>query len=322
MKAPRFWAEDGVPARLLAPLGFAIAGAGALQRRLTRPIHASVPVICVGNLTAGGTGKTPTALALAEIARTAGHSPAFLSRGYGGRLAGPVLVDPATHDAGEVGDEPLLLARAAPTIVCRDRVVGAAAAIDIGASLLILDDGFQTPRLVYDRALVVIDGGVGWGNGRLLPAGPLREPVAEGLARADAVILVGPDRAGILPLPASCPVVTARLVPVPMDLGDQPLIAFAGIGRPSKVFETLQEMGANLVGTHSFADHHRYSGADLDRLLAEARQVQARLITTQKDRVRLPPAVAAEVLEVAVRLVFDDPAAAAQLIPGRAPCTG
>ncbi len=314
MKPPGFWQRDGVEAKLLAPLGFAIAGAGALQRRLTQQVHATVPVICVGNLTTGGTGKTPTVLALGTIATSLGRRVACLSRGYGGRLAGPVLVDPGVHQAIDVGDEPLLLAAQHPTVVARDRVVGCAVAIDQGADLVLLDDGFQNPRLAYDRAIVVIDGGAGFGNGHLVPAGPLREPVAGGLARADAVILVGADRTGVLPLPFHGPVFQADLEPDPADWAGKRVIAFAGIGRPQKFFDTLDRLAAVTVAAHGYADHHRYTGAELDRLARDAADAGATLVTTAKDAVRLPPAFAATVGVVRVRLAFADPVSVTQFL--------
>src|SRR5690349_19822422 len=196
MRAPDFWARDGVLPTVLAPLGSAIAGVGMARRRLAKPFIVPIPVVCVGNLTIGGSGKTPVVLALVDWLRARGASVHCLTRGYGGALAGPVLVD-GRHDATAVGDEAMLLAAAAPTVVSRDRAAGARLALARGAGILVMDDGFQNPQLAKTLSLVVVDGATGFGNGRLLPAGPLREPIDAGLARADAVVLVGDDRAGV-----------------------------------------------------------------------------------------------------------------------------
>jgi tetraacyldisaccharide 4'-kinase len=291
MHAPEFWAHDRLPARLLSPLGEAYGLAGRLRRGLVRPARAAVPVICVGNLTTGGVGKTPVAMALAEHLIAKGFCPHLLTRGYGGRGRGPVRVDPARHDAAAVGDEALLLADVAPTWCARDRARGAHAAVAAGAGLLIMDDGFQNPALYQDLALLVVDGSAGFGNHRLLPAGPLREPLAAGLARASAVIQVGPDLVGLdRLLPDGMPRLHARLVPAPHApaVRHRRVLAFAGIGRPEKLFRSLADAGAALVGRHAFADHHRYRRREVLSLLSEAAALDALCITTTKDLVRLP----------------------------------
>jgi tetraacyldisaccharide 4'-kinase len=253
-------------------------------------------VVCIGNLTVGGAGKTPTAIAVARLLRDAGANPAFLTRGYGGRLAGPLIVAP-THSAIDVGDEPLLLARVAPTVVARDRVAGAAAAIAAGADTIVMDDGFQNPSLAKDLSVLVVDGRRGIGNGKVIPAGPLRAPLAMQLAHAHALLVVGEagwSARGViatahatssLPLP-----VTGRLVPDPAALAalaGARVLAFAGIADPEKFFATLRDAGIAVMATRRFADHHRFSAADAKALIAEAEQSGLTMVTTEKDHARM-----------------------------------
>jgi tetraacyldisaccharide 4'-kinase len=312
MRRPEFWDGRGALATGLAPLGWAYGLAGRLRRRLTTPVRVPVPVLCVGNLTVGGSGKTPVAMALARRLREAGRNPHLLSRGYGGRERGPLRVDPARHDAGTVGDEPLLLAEVAPTWVARDRPAGARAACAAGADVIVMDDGFQNPTLAHDLALVVIDGETGFGNGRLLPAGPLRERVRDGLARAGAVVRMGPDRAAIgALLPPHLPCLAAELRPAAgaPDLRGQAVIAFAGIGRPGKLFAAIEAGGAQLLAGHAFADHHPYRRDEIESLLAAAERAGAVVVTTVKDRVRLPRDLRDRVRALPVEVVWSDPAA-------------
>jgi len=256
---------------LLQPLAWFYALGAASRQRWTHPWQAPVPVICIGNLVAGGAGKTPVALSLAMRLRARGRQVHILSRGYGGSLAGPVAVDPARHSAAEVGDEPLLLAAAAPCWVARDRVAGAQAAIAAGARLLLLGDCLQNPRLAKTLSLLVVDGGYGFGNRRVLPAGPLRETLAAGLARSSAVVLMGEDTAGIAPLLAGKTVLRAQLAAENEgDVAGRRLVAFAGIGRPEKFFASLASAGGRVVARHGFADHHRYRESELERLQGEA----------------------------------------------------
>jgi tetraacyldisaccharide 4'-kinase len=304
LPTPEFWARRGLFSSLLQPLAWAYAAAGAARWRWTRSVKARVPVICVGNLVVGGAGKTPVVLALARRFAAKGRAVHLSSRGYGGRLAGPVAVDPRQHHAGDVGDEALLLAAAAPTWVARDRAAAAARAADAGAALLLLDDGLQNPGLAKDLSLLVVDGQFGFGNGRVLPAGPLREPIGTGLGRADAVVLIGEDEAGVLPMLAGKPVLRARLVAENADeFRGCRVLAFAAIGRPAKFFATLEGAGAELVARHGFADHHFYRDDELRRLQEEAVAVKAALVTTAKDWARLSPEWRAqvEVLRVAIR---------------------
>ncbi|MDE1149467.1 MAG: tetraacyldisaccharide 4'-kinase [Azospirillaceae bacterium] len=314
MRAPGFWYRPpGLAAALLAPLGHAYA-AGARRRQAgTVPQSAGIPVICVGNLVAGGAGKTPLAQAVMRHLRARGLAAHYLSRGYGGRLTGPLQVDPARHSAADVGDEPLLLSASAPAWISADRLAGARAARAGGAEAVVMDDGFQNPRLAKDLSLLVVDGGAGFGNGRVIPAGPLREDLADGLARAQGLVLVGADRTGataqVAALAPGLPVLTARLVPdaaVAATLAGRPVLAFAGIGRPQKFFDTCRELGLSVIETVSFADHHPYTGDEIAHLLARAEAQGAVPLTTEKDWVRLPAALQSAVFTLPVTLAFDE----------------
>jgi len=314
MRAPEFWHRDSALARLLTPLGLAYHLAGVLRRAATTPKQAPVPVICVGNLVAGGAGKTPVVLSLLSILQQQGLRPAALTRGYGGSAAGPLRVDPQKHDAAAVGDEALLLARQAPTWLARDRAAGAEAAAAAGARVVVLDDGFQNPRLHKDLSLLIIDAGYGLGNRRVIPAGPLRELAAGGLARADAVVVLGETTIGETEknLIGGLPLLRARLRPRGTELAGQRVFAFAGIGRPEKFFATLEEAGAKVVGREAFADHAPYDEATLARLRATAEAARARLVTTAKDAARLSPAADIEVLDV--DLAWEDKEALLRLL--------
>ena len=316
MRAPDFWSRDGWPARALAPLAALYAWGGRRRRLGAEPFTAALPVICVGNIVAGGAGKTPVCLAVAERLRRRGREVHFLTRGHGGTEVGPRLVDPVRHDAARVGDEALLLAAQAPTWVARWRPDGAVAAAELGAHGLVMDDGFQNGTLHQDLALVVVDGGYGYGNGRVIPAGPCREPMAEGLARAHALVLVGEDRAGVAAGAGALPVLRAHLRPGPEAVGFRGarLFAFAGIGRPDKFFATLRQCGAHLAAARSFPDHHPYRRGEIADLLAEARALGARPVTTAKDAVRLPADLRDEVAVLNVRLVWEDEAALDSLL--------
>lgn len=317
MKAPAYWSapadRPGLLAHLLTPVSVIWQAATALRRRAARAKAAPVPVLCVGNLIAGGSGKTPMVAALLRRLGERGIAAHVVSRGYGGRRKSPHRVDPAQDTALDVGDEPLMLAAAGPVWVSRDRVAGARAAAAAGADLVILDDGFQNPYLVKDASILMVDAVAGFGNGRVIPAGPLREPVASGLARSDLVVLVGhPDarrRAlSVWPELAATQRVEASLVPLDtgMIMQGDPVFAFAGIGYPEKFFATLRAMGAHLVGTRAFPDHYRYDPAILRRMISDARARNAMLVTTEKDAVRLPPAFRGEVMTLMVRLEPED----------------
>lgn len=312
MRTPEFWNEPDTTARLavriLMPLGWAYGASVAWKARHAAPYRPQARVICVGNLTVGGTGKTPIAIALARRLTAQGHHPAFLSRGYGGKMRGPCFVDPANDSASETGDEPLLLAAAAPTIIARNRLSGAQLADEHGFDTIVMDDGHQNFTLAKDLSIVVVDAATGFGNGRVLPAGPLREPVAQGLARADAVVLVGtgaPDLSGY-----TGPVLRARLQPsASIALAGRPIVAFAGIGRPEKFFETLRAQGADLIEARRYPDHHPYTASEIARLKATSRDDGALLITTEKDYVRLAPMHREGIAILPIEAQFDDPAA-------------
>jgi tetraacyldisaccharide 4'-kinase len=309
VKAPAFWATDGLLSRLLTPLALVYQAATVVHRRTVTSRDVGIPVICVGNLVAGGAGKTPVALSIAARLISRGHAPAFLTRGHGGRLSGPARVEPGLHQAADVGDEALLLAEAAPTWLSRDRAAGALAARDSGAELIIMDDGFQNPGLRKTLSLIVIDVGFGFGNRRLHPAGPMRETIDSGLARADAVVMIGEDRTRLAEkLPSRLPLLRAEIVPDPnsrLTSGTR-VLGFAGIGRPEKFRETLEKLGLEITGFEAFADHHVFTDSELEALLNAAAQSGAIPVTTAKDHVRLPPMIRARVERVDIRLAWQD----------------
>jgi tetraacyldisaccharide 4'-kinase len=318
MRAPDFWTADGrgLWPSLLAPAA-ALYGR-ATARRLRRPgWQAPVPVICCGNATAGGAGKTTVALDLGQRVAARGIEAHFLLRGYGGKLSGPLRVDPARHDSTQVGDEALLLAATRPAWIAADRGRGAQAAIAGGAGCIVMDDGLQNPTLLKDLSLLIIDGSYGFGNGRIIPAGPLREPVGEAAARSHAAVLIGPDEAGALAqLPPELPVLRAELRPGPeaAALAGQPVYAFCGIANPQKFFATLQQSGALLAGRMAFNDHYPFDAGDLEQVLAEAARLRARPVTTLKDFVRIPAPFRERVTVVTVGIAWADEAALERLL--------
>ncbi len=328
MRNPAFWyprssptLRDHVLRLTLTPFAALYSVGAGIRQRMTVPERISVPVVCIGNFTAGGAGKTPAAIAVAGRLKAMGELPHFVSRGYGGRTVGPVRVDADRHTSTDVGDEPLLLSRHGPTWVSKDRIAGALAAERAGASVILLDDGFQNPALHKDLSLVVVDTGAGIGNGYVLPAGPLREPIAVAFERTHGIVALGAE-----PLPqdlaaraeqAAIPILNANLRPdrsMSDALSEEKLVAFAGIGRPEKFFSTLRNLGATLVAAQPFPDHYPFSEQDAQYLLELAAAETAQLITTEKDAVRLRALDGSvgkrlrdETKVLPVQAVFEDP---------------
>jgi len=327
LTAPEFWWRPGRSAAwLLSPAALAY-GAVARARLERSGAHAALPVICIGNFVTGGAGKTPVAMAVAELMKAQNMQPAFLTRGYGGRLRGPVLVDPKTHTAADVGDEPLLLAGLAPTMVSANRPLGAKALAEAGAEvdLIIMDDGFQNPSLHKDVSLVVVDGGRGVGNGWVIPAGPLRAPLASQLRKADAIVLVGEGEAGAtlvrMAARAGVPIIHADFQPLrKRGFRRKPYLAFAGIAAPNKFYDTLERAGAQVELTMAFPDHHPFTDEDCAVVLKLADEKELTPITTLKDQVRLigRDGPAGELYERAevfpVTLIFHEPRRLMQVI--------
>ncbi|NET71221.1 MAG: tetraacyldisaccharide 4'-kinase [Sphaerospermopsis sp. SIO1G2] len=288
---PDFWHQPHhLMRRLCLPLSLLYHALHRLRWMVRRPARLPVPVLCVGNLVAGGAGKTPTVLALVTLLQQHGRTPHVLSRGYGGSVRTATRVT-TTHSAEEMGDEPLLLAQYAPCWVGRNRVATATCAIKAGADCLVMDDGFQNPSLHKDVSLLVIDGGYGIGNGAVMPAGPLRETVTSACQRAQAVLIIGRDVTGCLSrFPRNLHFLRGQItatIPETWQKHNTPLIAFCGIGRPAKFYDTLKAAALTLVATHDFPDHHPYRDADLQALYDEAQAHDATLITTEKDWMRL-----------------------------------
>lgn len=320
MREPEFWwTKPGVAAWLLSPVAL-IYGIIAGWRMRRTGFRADIPVICVGNFTLGGTGKTPSAIAIAKLLAASGEKPFFLTRGYGGRLTGPIRVDAASHRALDVGDEPLLLARHAPTIVARDRAAGAAFAQAAGATVIVMDDGLQNPSLQKDLSVAVVDGRRGFGNAHVFPAGPLRAPLATQFAKVHAVLVVGKG-AGASAVAdfaraRAYPVLRAHLEPASdalKEIGRRKALAFAGIGDPEKFFMTLASAGIEAKIEESFADHHPYSEDDAASILARCEAERLVPVTTEKDIARLTGQdgargkLAAAAKAMPVTLVLDDP---------------
>ena len=315
MKTPRFWyprPEDrasALKADVLAPLSVLFRVGTFLRRIFAKPYKARVPVVCVGNVVAGGAGKTPTVLALARILKDRGQKPVFVTRGTGGKEI-LTCVDITRHKATDVGDEALLLAAVAPTWVGRDRVRAVRDA-ELNSSVIIADDGLQNPNLVPKVSILVVDGDSGLGNGRIIPAGPLREPFANALSRATVMILIGDSDCQNLAKQAEIPVFRAKLEPK-LPIGFPRFgrfVAFAGLARPEKFFETARALKLDIADTHEFSDHYVYRQDDIDTLRLEAEEQGANLLTTEKDAVRLPPDFRAEVVVLPVRLTFSEPGA-------------
>ncbi len=318
MRAPDFWQTDNGLARLLTPFGLMYGAATARRIARTQPVRVGMPVVCVGNLTAGGAGKTPVAQSIAQRLAAKGRKPAVLLRGYGGRKhTVPLRVDRFAHTVADVGDEALLHAGSFPTFVSPERDKAALMAIAEGATALVMDDGHQNPGLAKDLSLVVVDGIQGFGNGRIMPAGPLREDITAGLQRADAVVLMGDDPRGLAAnLSERLPVLRARLAPGPehRHLARQRVVAFAGIGDPGKFFRSLSAAGAQVVAKRVFDDHHEFDAADIQPILDEAYDLGAIPVTTAKDAVRLSPDQRQQVNVLTVTVEWEDISALDRLL--------
>jgi tetraacyldisaccharide 4'-kinase len=326
MREPAFWWQPGTggPLTLLS----LVYGAVSAIRIQSTGERAALPVICLGNLTVGGAGKTPAALVVAQMLHAAHERPFFLTRGYGGALAGPLRVNPAHHRAADVGDEPLILAKLAPTIVSRDRPAGAKFAQFAGASVVVMDDGLQNPSLAKDLTVVLVDGRRGIGNGHIVPAGPLRAPLGIQLDHAQAMLVVGPPDGAASVIDRArrrrMPIFHGRLEPdrnVIAAIGRRKVLAFAGIGNPDKFFATLAEAAVDVAARSSFPDHHRYTAAEAQDLSARAEAANLMLVTTEKDMARLSgdpklEALAARANALPVRLVIEQQEEFRQLVLG------
>ncbi len=306
MKTPSFWKNDNLISAVLSPIGMIYGAATALRFKLKKPYQAHVPVICIGNITAGGVGKTPVSMALAEMMQKQGKNPFFISRGYGGKLSG-VLVDTQKHTAYDVGDEPMMLARIAPTIVCHDRAKAAQIAVENGADILIMDDGFQNPSLKKDVSFLVFNEETGIGNGRIIPSGPLRESLKSGFKRADAIIFIGENIAKILKK-TDKPVFMVRIKEEnPKHQGD--VVAFAGIGYPLKFYHSLEKCGLKPLYTYDFGDHHFYEKDELKSILKKAHKKNLPVYTTSKDFVKIPADFQKRINVLHIKAIFEDASA-------------
>ena len=323
MHAPKFWySPRGWQSTILSPIGALYGVATACRQKRVKPTQLNIPVICIGNLNVGGTGKTPTTIALAQYLTSQNIAVHIVSRGYGGSLRSVTQVDPRAHTAEETGDEPLLMAAFAPTWVADSRVAGARAAQQAGAEVILLDDGFQDPSLSKDISIVVVNAQRGFGNGLCLPAGPLREPAQVGMQRADALISIGDSSAQTHFLLQNTPVfdgkphITAVLKPIEMGMPweEGRYLAFAGIGDPEKFFTTLRELGAPLVRTVALDDHQKLARPMLQRLMKEAKSLNAQLVTTEKDAARIPADLRSQILSLPVRLEFENPNALQKML--------
>ena len=325
MRTPKYWyspaSKQNSISFLLAPLGWLYAQGTANRVSKVAKLSAKCPVICVGNLNAGGTGKTPTVIAITQICQDLGARVCIVSRGYKGSFNGPVEVDPKRHCAHETGDEPLLLAEFARTIVSKDRVKGVLAAMDQEPDIILLDDGHQDPSVKKNLSIVVVDAEKGFGNGLCLPAGPLREPVLQGLKRADILLSIGDHDAQFQFLDnwSNKPTtkhLTAKLTPLEtgMTWSEGLYLAFSGIGHPEKFFATLESLGAQIVRREAFGDHQKLSSTLLGRLKSLADKHGAQLVTTEKDAARLPRDFICNVLTLPVRLTLDQPETVKEII--------
>lgn len=307
MKTPTYWKSKNLLSLALYPLGCLYGLATLLRMSLKKAKRVEAKVICIGNLTAGGTGKTPVSVSLAKLLQQNGQKPIFVSRGYGGRLK-DIVVNPYKHTAIEVGDEPLLLARQAPVVINPNRYLGALLAQQEGADYIIMDDGFQNPSLYKDKSIIVIDGNVGLGNGFCIPAGPLREFTSLGIKRAQAIAIIGDDKYNLASKFKNIPIFKGKINAVSASPLTYDVVAFAGIGRPDKFYNSLTEYGFNIVAHKDFPDHHFYSEQELEDILALGKQHKAPVYTTAKDFVKIPPHLQSKFKVLEIEIEWENPA--------------
>lgn len=305
MKTPKFWNKNGFIAMVLTPFSYLYGAVTEGRLKYTKPYKCGAKVICVGNITAGGVGKTPVAMAVAEKYLKEGKKVFFVTRGYKGKLKN-VVVDLEKMTAEATGDEARLLAGVAPTIISPDRAWGAKLAVEMGAEVIVMDDGFQNPKLYKDESYVVFDGKVGIGNGKIIPAGPLRETLSDGLKRASKVLIMGEDLTGLKEKCGDVPVYFGRLEPVSNELKGKKVLAFAGIGHPEKFYKTLEDLGAKVIQTKDFADHYAYKTEDIERLKREAAEEGLLVVTTEKDFVKLDKRAREGIFVLKVRAVWNE----------------
>lgn len=306
MKTPTHWKTINLLSILLYPLGCIYGIATAIRLLVNKPKRVEAKVICVGNLTAGGTGKTPVSVSLAKLLQQNGQKPIFVSRGYGGKLK-DVVVTPQHHTAIDVGDEPLLLARQAPVVINPNRYLGALLAQQEGANYIIMDDGYQNPSLYKDKSIIVIDGNVGLGNCFCIPAGPLREFMFLGIKRAQAVAIIGEDRHNIASKFKHLPIFKGKINAVSPSPLTYDVVAFAGIGRPEKFYTSLTEYGFKIVARKDFPDHHYYTEQELEDMLALGKQHKAPVYTTAKDFVKIPPHLQSKFKVLEIEIEWENP---------------
>jgi len=315
MRAPEFWKHRKythalAPALTLlwSPCGWVYGQAVEIKQQLSgQPWTCPAPIICVGNLTVGGAGKTPVALGIMQRLQSFGLNAHFLTRGYGGKLTGPVQVDSNLHTYQDVGDEALILAQTAPTWVSPDRVKGAQSAFENGAQAIVMDDGFQNPSLYKNLSVIVIDGAYGFGNGHVMPAGPLRQPLKPGLDRSDVFMIIGDDQFNVSKI-LNKPILKASVHKNNWSeiFAQRPVIAFAGIGRPQKFFDAIKNQGGDLIESHAFADHFPYDNRHLEPIINSAKSKNAVIVTTEKDMVRIPENLKHEVKALTISLDWRD----------------
>lgn len=305
MKTPKYWQSNSFTSKILSPLGFLYGLMTQLRLKLKSPHKVSIPVVCIGNITAGGTGKTPVSISIAKLLATEMYHPFFVSRGYGGKLQ-DVIVNNKKHTAKDVGDEPLLLSKQAPVVVNANRYAAAQKAVEQGADIIIMDDGFQNPSLHKDLSFLVFDGNYGIGNGKIIPSGPLRETLENGIKRADAIIILGKDKHDLAKR-CGLPAFFGHTEAVQTTINNQDVVAFAGIGHPQKFYHTLKQQGFNVVKTIDFPDHHFYTREELENIINEAKKLNAQIYTTSKDFVKIPPLYSQDINVLEVAVVWDNP---------------